>query len=116
MVNCKKKLSVGVALTTIAFSLMAIISPLKALANNSTGQVQDVAVGGSIAYIRIVGGNYNSCSSNRRYIVDLRGDTGRAMYAMVLSAKLVGASVTIIGSNNCSLIPGDAEGVNNTAL
>ena len=103
-------------LSLVAFSLMASISPLNALANNSTGQVLDVVVGGSIAYIRIVGGNYNSCSSNQRYVVDLRGDTGRAMYAMVLSAKLVGASVTILGSNNCNLMPGDAEGVNNTAL
>ncbi len=100
-----------------AATILYLLISTPVSASTNSGAVTNVIVGGNIAYITIAGGNYATCASNHRYVVDLTSSTGRAMYAMALASKLAGSILGIIGSGSCTLMQGtDAEDVLNTIL
>ena len=109
----KKSLVASAALVVV----IGLFGSKPGLAGQNLGTVNQVIIGGSIAYISLVNqSGLPGCAGHNRYVVDLVSPTGRAMYLMALSAKLTGTPLLVIGTGACSLLPGDAEDVANTAL
>lgn len=113
----RKKIHPLTTLTaTVICAGLTISNP--AFASTNTGKIGYIAgAGGSIAYVTIVSPTnaYATCANQKRYVINLSSVGGRAMFAIALAAKTAGQQVTVLGSGACSVLPGDAEDVNNIA-
>ena len=104
-------------LVALALTVYALGAPqhAKASTNQSTVAQLSVATGSMFVYVSLSSApnGYASCAANQRYVIDLTTEGGRASYATALAAKLSGQQIGIIGSGTCTLLPNDAEGIDN---
>ena len=96
--------------TAMAIVLAGFCGP--AYAGSGSGKVTRIVVHSNrAAMIRVESvSNQPACSTIAEFAINLDNSGGQAQYALLLAAHLNGASVTIIGAENCDTW-GDRETV-----
>jgi hypothetical protein len=83
--------------------------PLAASCGNTTGSVVQLQVSqGTNNNVYLITTGVNSsvpacASATGKYVFDISTAPGKAVYAGVLSAKLTNNTITVVGSNTCTL-------------
>lgn len=89
--------------------------PMTAYADSSSdGQVGTVNVGGGGIVDFTIQGTYSNlptCNTMNRYVIDTNDASGKAIYAMLLSAKTTHSNIHVGGNASCTLADKKSEGV-----
>jgi hypothetical protein len=91
-------------LTTSILSSLLFLSPLSSMAGEGEGKVIQIMVHvNDVVFFELEGGHINrpACSATP-WSISLATHTGRAMYAMLLSAQVQGQKVNVFGTGDCS--------------
>ncbi len=105
----------------LAISIVLVLSSASASAGTVTGQVKFLTVreADNLHYVVINGIETGrpSCAAATNYLMIKNEDsnTGRSQFASLLSAKISGTPVTIIGAGTCTRW-GDGEDINSVIL
>lgn len=86
------------------FSLLANITPFNSMAGSAAGRVTQVMVHiNDVVFFSLDGEHVNrpACSASP-WSISLTTNTGRAMYALLLSAQAQNQRVTVSGTGDCS--------------
>ena len=91
-------------LRSVIIVLVIFITPLSALAGQSSGLVSEIIVNG-FNYLFFSAGTKSgspACGNNNSWALNLSTAKGRSIYALVLTAQAQGKSLVVVGNNTCN--------------
>lgn len=92
-----------------ALALFVLSAPAAYAAGEATGTVTEILMLNdfpNVLFVKVSGAITGSpaCNSQNRFVVNTETNPGKQYYAWILAAKQSGATITLYGSNSCSLV------------